>query len=213
MGRLIKSHLARLLSLSAAACTLLYHCPHVTPYLLLICIKDQFAAAIQGFFWPKAFFDFSTKTLDAAVKPIPYLQIANLLCSLLIFTWEWPARCVAGTVIHSSPKFRVPVLFLAAVPAMLLYQGTNAAIYYLVALAVYVWAYTEGEVCIFPQSMHLVKLLMVCMTQAIYAHPWTVSMNSCSRQEIFLLGRSSHRQSRPDSSSGGNEIHSPVDVY
>jgi hypothetical protein len=110
-------------------------------------MQDQLAAAIQGIFWPKAFFDFLTTSLDAAVKPIPYLQVGNILCSLLILAWEWPVAYIAGTTIHSSLKSRIPVLVLAAVPSILLYQSTNAAIYYLTAAVVYLWAYVEGEVC------------------------------------------------------------------
>ncbi len=37
---------------------------------------------------------------------------------------------------------------LAALAAILIYQGTNAGIYYLVAMVVYFWAYSEGEVCV-----------------------------------------------------------------
>jgi TDG/mug DNA glycosylase family protein len=35
---------------------------------------------------------------------------------------------------------------LSALLAALLYQGTDPAIYYLIGIAVYFWAYTEGEV-------------------------------------------------------------------
>ena len=62
MGKLIKNHWARLIILTAA----LYQC----------------AAALEGFFWPKIFWDFLTKNLDAAVKPFPILQIINLLFGL-----------------------------------------------------------------------------------------------------------------------------------
>ncbi|KAG8408087.1 hypothetical protein J3459_018185 [Metarhizium acridum] len=54
MGRLIKNHLGRLIILTAAA--------------------YQVGAAIEGFIWPKIFWDFLTKNLDPAVKPIPILQ-------------------------------------------------------------------------------------------------------------------------------------------
>lgn len=35
---------------------------------------------------------------------------------------------------------------LSALAALLLYQGTNAGIYYLVGVGVYFWAFSEGEV-------------------------------------------------------------------
>ena len=38
------------------------------------------------------------------------------------------------------------LLPLWALAAVLMYQGTNAALYYLVGEAVYLWAYSEGEV-------------------------------------------------------------------
>ncbi|KUI66614.1 hypothetical protein VM1G_01814 [Cytospora mali] len=134
MGRLIKNHWARLIILSAGA--------------------YQVIAAVSGFFWPKIFWDFATKTLDMAVKPYPILQIINLLIGLLILAWEWPLSFIAGTAMHRSMEARLAFLPLAAIAAILLYQGTNAAIYYLVAMAVEFWAYAEGEViCATPWTL------------------------------------------------------------
>ena len=127
MGKLIKNHWARLIILAAAA--------------------YQIAAALEGFFWPKVFWDFLTKNLDGAVKPIPVLQILNLLLGILGLVWEWPLRFVAATTIHRSIAARLAVYPLSALMAVLLYQGTDPAIYYLVGVAVYFWAYSEGEVC------------------------------------------------------------------
>ena len=36
---------------------------------------------------------------------------------------------------------------LAALVALLLYQGTNAGLYYLIGTGVWFWAFGEGEVC------------------------------------------------------------------
>ncbi|ETS84080.1 hypothetical protein PFICI_05956 [Pestalotiopsis fici W106-1] len=58
MGVLARCQLARLITLASAA--------------------YQLAAAIQGFIWPKIFWDFLTPSLDFAIKPFPLLQIANL---------------------------------------------------------------------------------------------------------------------------------------
>ncbi|KAI0383920.1 hypothetical protein F5Y04DRAFT_23916 [Hypomontagnella monticulosa] len=126
MGKLIKNHWARLITLTAAA--------------------YQIAAALEGFFWPKIFFDFLTKTLDPAVKPIPALQIINLIFGIFIFAWEWPLGLIAGSSIHRSLEARLASFPLASLAAVLLYQGTNPAIYYIVAMAVYFWAYSEGEI-------------------------------------------------------------------
>lgn len=126
MGRLIKNHWARLVVLSAAA--------------------YQVAAAIEGFFWPKIFFDFLTKTLNPAVKPLPILQVINLIMGLVLLAWEWPLGLIAGSSIHRSLELRLALLPMAALSAALIYQGTNAAIYYLVGMIAYFWAYSEGEI-------------------------------------------------------------------
>jgi hypothetical protein len=108
---------------------------------------DQIAAAVQGFFWPKIFWDFLTKTLDPAVKPIPILQIINLVFGLLLLALEWPLNFIAGSSIHRSLEARLAFLPLTALSAALIYQGTNAALYQVIGLGVYFWAYSEGEVC------------------------------------------------------------------
>ncbi|WPH05068.1 Hypothetical protein R9X50_00796700 [Acrodontium crateriforme] len=134
MGKLIKNHWARLIVLSAAT--------------------YQVAAALEGFFWPKFFFDFLTKNFDACVKPLPILQIINLIIALVGLTYEWPLSFIAGTALHRSMVARMMWLPLASLASVLLYQGTNPALYYLVATVVYFWAYSEGEViCAVPWTL------------------------------------------------------------
>ncbi|CAJ2501701.1 Uu.00g045540.m01.CDS01 [Anthostomella pinea] len=134
MGKLIKNHWARLITLTAAV--------------------YQVAAALEGFFWPKIFFDFLTKTLDPAVKPIPVLQTINLVMGLFMFAWEWPLGFFAGSSFHRSLEARLALLPLMSLAAVLIYQGTNPAIYYLTAMIVYFWAYSEGEiVCAKPWTL------------------------------------------------------------
>jgi len=128
MGRLIKNHWARLIVLSAAV--------------------YQIFAALEGFFWPKIFWDFLTKNLDAAVKPIPILQIINLVMGFVMLAWEWPLGFVAGSSLHRSIEARLVTLPLTALASVLLYQGTNPALYYLIAMTVYFWAYSEGEMIV-----------------------------------------------------------------
>lgn len=108
---------------------------------------DQIAAAVEGFFWPKIFWDFITKTLDPAVKPIPVLQSINLVFGIILLAWEWPLGFLAGSSLHRSLEARLAFLPLTALAAALMYQGTNAAIYQVIGLGVYFWAYSEGEVC------------------------------------------------------------------
>ncbi|KAI0600209.1 hypothetical protein F4775DRAFT_74858 [Biscogniauxia sp. FL1348] len=134
MGRLIKNHWARLITLTAAS--------------------YQVAAAIEAFFWPKIFFDFLTKTLDPAIKPAPVLQIINLIMGIAVLAWDYPLGFIAGSSIHRSLEARLAAFPLMALASVMLYQGTNAAIYYLTAMVVYFWAYSEGEiVCAKPWTL------------------------------------------------------------
>ncbi|KAM0248079.1 hypothetical protein ACHAP5_003660 [Fusarium lateritium] len=126
MGKLIKNHWARLIILSAAT--------------------YQVFAAIECFLWPKIFWDFLTRSLDGAVKPVPALQIINLLMGLGMLAIEWPLKFVAGSALHRSLEFRLAILPLTALSAALIYQGTNAAIYYVIGMFVYFWGYSEGEI-------------------------------------------------------------------
>jgi hypothetical protein len=134
MGRLIKNHWARLIVLSASA--------------------YQVIAGIEGIFFPKILWDFLTHGLDPIVKPVPILQIINIVLGLFLFLMEWPMPLIAGTRVHRSLEFRLAFIPLPALAAALLYEGTNAAIYYLIGLVVYFWAFSEGE--------------MIC------AKPWTL---------------------------------------
>lgn len=131
MGRLIKNHLARLIILTAAT--------------------YQVAAGIHGFFWPKVFVDVWTKSLDGAVKPFPILQIFNIIMGLVGLCWEYPLPfLVPNSSFHRSIAARLTVYPISVVFGALLYQGTNAAIYYLVGIVIYFWAYSEGEIVCMP---------------------------------------------------------------
>ncbi|KAG6010650.1 hypothetical protein E4U21_005148 [Claviceps maximensis] len=134
MGRLIKNHWGRLIILTAAA--------------------YQVAAAVEGFFWPKIFWDFLTTNLDGMVKPIPILQTINLFLGLGMLALEWPLSIIAGSGLHRSLEFRLTVLPLTALMSILMYQSTNSAIYYVIGMVVYFWAYSEGEmICTKPWTL------------------------------------------------------------
>jgi hypothetical protein len=111
-------------------------------------LTDQIGAAVHGFFWPKIFWDFLTKNLDPAVKPIPFLQIINLVFGIGMLGLEWPLSFLAGSSIHRSLEVRLAVLPLTALAAILMYQSTNPAIFYLAGMVTYFVAYSEGEVCL-----------------------------------------------------------------
>lgn len=144
MGKLIKNHWARLIILTAA----IY----------------QVAAGFHGLFWPKIFWDFLTKNLDGAVKPFPALQVLNLLFGIFGVLYEWPLSFIAGTAIHRSIEARLIIYPLSALIAVLLYQGTNSALYYMIGMGVYFWAYSEGEI--------------VC------AEPWTLPKRGSTRRAV-----------------------------
>ncbi|KAK4551868.1 hypothetical protein LTR86_010864 [Recurvomyces mirabilis] len=134
MGKLIKNHWARLIILTAAS----YHV----------------AASLCAFFWPKFFFDFYTKNFDLAVKPVPILQTINLVFALVTLAYEYPLSYLAGTTLHRSLEARLMWLPLCCLTAVLMYQGTNPAVYYFVGYGVYAWAFVEGEVvCAVPWTL------------------------------------------------------------
>ena len=80
------------------------------------------------------------------VKPLPILQIINLVFGIMGLLFEWPASFLAGSSVHRSIALRLFALPLFALAAAMIYQATNPAIYYTIATVVYFWAYSEGEV-------------------------------------------------------------------
>ncbi|KAL7275587.1 hypothetical protein RUND412_001465 [Rhizina undulata] len=134
MGKLIKNHLARLIILTAAC--------------------YQVLAGIEGIFWPKIFFDMWTKSLDGAVKPAPILQVLNIIMGIVGLAWEWPCPyLIPNTPFHRSIAARLAIYPISVFLAILMYQGTNAGIYYLVGIAVYFWGYSEGEIVCMPWKL------------------------------------------------------------
>jgi hypothetical protein len=148
MGKLVKKHLARLIVLTAAACLPI----SFTIEIFVNSLADHVAAAVQGFFWPKFFWDFLTKNFDGAVKPIPILQIINLILGLLVLALEWPLRSLAGTTVQQSIMTRLFALPYTALAATLIYQATDPALYYMIGMGVYFWAYCSGEASEFSLS-------------------------------------------------------------
>ena len=124
-------------------------------------IADQICAAIEAFIWPKIFWDFLTKNLDGAVTPVPALQIINIIMGVIGLAWEWPLGFLAGSGLHRSIEARLIVYPLSALVALLIYQGTNAGLYYIVGMMAYFWAYSEGEVRFFYHSFLRSKPLVL----------------------------------------------------
>jgi hypothetical protein len=72
-----------------------------------------------------------------------------------MFALELPLKPLAGTLVHRSIEFRLMLMPLLALAAMVMYQGTNAALYYIVGEMIYFWAYSDGEV---PSSYIVLEL-------------------------------------------------------
>ena len=87
---------------------------------------------------------------------------------------EWPLSFLAGSSLHRSLEFRLAFIPLTALAAALLYQGTNAALYYLIGMVVYFWAYSEGEVSITTMLFHQSDGETNWISQIICAKPWTL---------------------------------------
>ena len=103
-------------------------------------------AAFEGFFWPKIFWDHFTHGLDGAVKPVPILQIINLILGMFTFAFEYPVGILTNNPLHRSIVARMVWIPFTATAAVLLYQGPDACGWYLIGLGAYAWAYLEGEV-------------------------------------------------------------------
>lgn len=188
MGKLIKNHWARLIILTAAACE---HAsiPNVSWLKADKFFLDQIAASLEGFFWPKVFWDFLTTNLDGAVRPIPILQVMNLIFGLCALAWEYPLPWIAGTTMHRSIEARLILYPVCSLTALLLYQGTNPGIYYLIGLGVYFWAFSEGEVSrIFPGTSMggfslLTRIWIGCLSASL-----GVTATPSSREGMSSLG-------------------------
>ncbi len=81
------------------------------------------------------------------MKPVPVLQVVNIVLGVIGLAWEWPLPLLAGTGLHRSIEARLIVYPLSALCALLIYQGTNSGLYYIIGMGAYFWAYSEGEVC------------------------------------------------------------------
>ena len=92
------------------------------------------------------FWDFLSTNLNGAVTPAPILQTVNLVFGLVGLAYEWPLKFIAGSAIHRSIEARLILFPLHALAAVLMYQSTNAALWLLIGVGMYFWAYSEGEV-------------------------------------------------------------------
>ncbi|KAI9450351.1 hypothetical protein F5148DRAFT_987106 [Russula earlei] len=83
--------------------------------------------------------------IDIMVK-IPLIQIFAIILGLVILVFEYPVPFVKRYAAYRSLVFRVVLLFFQTFLAIMFYQGTNGAIWSLVAIFGYSRAIMLGEV-------------------------------------------------------------------
>jgi len=132
-------------------------------YSRLVSITASVYAVWSGFFglvYRKFFWDFVGGTLrdpggmqaspNAAIfitliVKAPIIQIFTMLSGLFLIALEFPLPALKGFAIHRSLVLRIVALLLQAFLAILYYQGTNAAIWSVVAAICYGRAIALGE--------------------------------------------------------------------
>jgi len=140
MGNLIWNEYSRLLSITASVYTVW--------------------AGLWGLMYRKFFWDFIGGTLSdpggiqpsekvamfvAFIVKVPLVQILAMLCGLTILMIEFPLKPLEGTAIHRSIILRIVLLLFQASLAGLFYQGTNGALWSLIAIVCYSRALARGE--------------------------------------------------------------------
>jgi len=117
-------------------------------------------AGYWAIFYRKYFWDFVDGTLrdpgglqpGASALPIvkvvvqaPILQILLIVNAVATLMVELPAPFLKGTALRRSLVPRVLMLIAQAVLGILLYQGTNGAVYSMIAAFGYAMAMSQGE--------------------------------------------------------------------
>ncbi|KAH7108408.1 hypothetical protein BKA62DRAFT_682084 [Auriculariales sp. MPI-PUGE-AT-0066] len=117
-------------------------------------------AAYYGLFYRKVFWDFIGGTLRApgglqpspAIVPLtnvivklPLIQMVAFFVALAIITLELAPSFIKNLAIYRTWVPRIVFLLIQAVLAALFYQGTNGAIWSLMAMFGYIQAQINGE--------------------------------------------------------------------
>lgn len=88
----------------------------------------------------------SAAPMVAIIIKIPLVPIFAMVIGLLNIAVNFPAPFLKGTALHRSFHLRAVLLVVQFIITILYYQGTNAAIYSLVALVGYTRAIIRGEI-------------------------------------------------------------------
>jgi len=117
-------------------------------------------AGFWGLFYRKFFWDMIGGTLgpagiipgpnsaffDMIIVTIPIVQILVMVLSVKLLLLEFaPFAAIKKTFMYRSFMYKASMYFVLAFLSILFYQGTNAALYSLVAVAAYVRAQVKGE--------------------------------------------------------------------
>jgi len=117
-------------------------------------------ASFWGFYYRKFFWDFIGGTLrnPGGLQPspnvsifitlivkFPIIQIFAMLSGFMIVALEYPLPFLKGTAIQRSFIVRIVALMSQASLCVLFYQGTNAALYSMIAAIGYTRAMVLGE--------------------------------------------------------------------
>jgi vacuolar-type H+-ATPase subunit I/STV1 len=118
-------------------------------------------AAFWGLFYRKFFWDFIGGTIrtPGGIQPspnvalfvtlivrAPVIQIFTMIVAFIILAIEFPLPFIKGRAIHRSIPLRIVMLVFQASLAILFYQGTNCAIWSLIAAGCYGRAQALGEI-------------------------------------------------------------------
>jgi len=119
-----------------------------------------FWAGFWGLVWRKFFWDFVGGTLRdpgglqappsaaffvTVIIKAPIIQIISVVLAGFIIALEFPAPFLKGTRLHRNIVIRIPLLLVQTFLAVLFYQGTNGAIWSLIAAGGYARAVMLGE--------------------------------------------------------------------
>lgn len=117
-------------------------------------------AAFFGMIYRKYFWDFVGGTLRdpggmqapasaapmiAIIVKVPIVQIFSILMGVIILLIEYPLPMIRNTAIYRSLVLRVVLLLAQFILNILYYQGTNAAIWSLLAACCYTRGIMLGE--------------------------------------------------------------------
>jgi len=88
----------------------------------------------------------SAAPMVAVIIKIPIVPIFAMVIGIVNIAVNFPAPFLRGTALHRSFHLRAVLLVVQFIVTILFYQGTNAAIYSLVALIGYTRAIIRGEI-------------------------------------------------------------------